>query len=117
MHPVPFATRWWRGLWAAALLLGLLSPQPTPAAVPDWLASTICHAPGDDAPGHPSNGAAPLLHCALCLVGQALAMPPAVPAPVLPRESHADLPETTLARWPGPGPEHAYASRAPPATI
>jgi hypothetical protein len=114
MRLVPFSTRWWRGWCAVAVLLGMLAPQPALALTPDWLAAAICSAPGADRPAHPAHGTAPHIHCALCLLGQALAMPPVANGPARRLLGQVQYAHPPMMGWPGPGPDRAYASRAPP---
>jgi hypothetical protein len=108
------STRWWRMLCALAVLLGMIAPQTAPTSVPTWLASAICHAPGSDAPTHGDDKAPAHSHCALCLGGQAVSLPPTVPALAVPRSIAVTYTPTRWGLWPGPGADHPYVSRAPP---
>ena len=102
---------WLRGLLAASLVLASLSPAPA-AAIPDWLAGAICHAPSDGTPEQPSHNAHD--HCALCHVAQAVGLPSVSGSLPLPTLAFAKLRADAPA---GPARAFAfrlYASRAPP---
>ena len=93
------------------LVVAQLAPAPA-AAMPEWLALAICHAPSDNAPDQPAQTRHD--HCALCQLAQVAGLPP-VPA-FVPRPASAYAATT---RWVFllrmlPSLPRAYASRAPP---
>lgn len=113
MHRHPNLERWLHGLLAVAFMLGLLAPLPVMVALPDWMGDAICHAPGDDGPAH-EPATAVHVHCALCLAGQAMVLPPVPRPPRAPSVTTAEYRLISPHLWPGPGPNRSYASRAPP---
>jgi hypothetical protein len=106
---------WWRGLFAALVLLALIAPPTAaPAAIPQWLQAGLCHAPGS--PSTPDTGTHDTCpHCVLCQFAQIAALPPQPLAVPMPRLQRLETPEHRVAFGTGPGLDRPYASRAPPA--
>ena len=106
---------WWRGVLAASLVLAALAPPPPLPVVPDWLAAAICHAPGgSDGPSDPHNGVHVHVHCALCQVAQAVALPPVIVPIPLPHVVQLAAAAERPLHMSGTQPRRPYASRAPP---
>jgi hypothetical protein len=116
MRGIRLTTLWWRGLFAALLLLGMFVSQASAAseaAMPGWLAQGICHASDEpQSPSAPKHGIH--THCALCQIGQVADLSPVPPSLPLPREGGLASAYLAAQPWPGPAPLLAYASRAPP---
>ncbi len=108
---------WWRSLCALAVLLGMIAPQSAVASVPNWMAVAICHAPGSDSPSHGDDKALPHVHCALCLMGQAVSLPPTVMGLASPLGIDVSYDAALWVLWPGPGADLPYVSRAPPQMV